>query len=157
MNNTNDVRLTHNERTQLLRFGVALDILCEPWADKRFAMLKYGKRDLGMLRKKAATMLADVLEQTVPYEQVRQLHQHLKHAGVEIGVKRTASVQHDREYGQFLSNLALQSLTEAAAEKCRLCMLDKHKAKMCELRAALDEMWIKGVEGTENDCPYFQL
>lgn len=157
MNKTNDVKLTNLERSQLLRFGVALDILCEPYADQRFGMLKYGKRDLGMIRKKAATLLADVLEQTVPKEQIRQLQQHLRHAGVEIGVKRTASVQHDREYGAFLSNIAMQALADASTEKCRLCMLNKHQAKKCALRGALDEMWIQGTTGTENDCPYYQL
>lgn len=157
MNKTNDKRLTSLERSQLLRFGVALDILCEPHADQRFAMLKYGKRDLGMLRKKAAALLADVLDQTVPVDQIRQLRQNMRYAGVEIGVKRTAQVQHDREYGGFLSNVAMQALATASVEKCRLCMLNKHEAKKCDLRAALDEMWIQGVEGTENDCPYFQI
>ena len=27
----------------------------------------------------------------------------------------------------------------------------------CQLRAALDELYIQGVEGTENECPYFQI
>ena len=157
MNRPNEKRLTSLERSQLLRFGVALDILCEPHADQRFAMLKYGKRDLGMLRKKAATLLADVLEQTVPYEQVRQLHQNMKYASLQIGVAKQSALQHDRSYGGFLTNAAMSALAAATVEKCRLCMLDKHQAKRCELRAALNEMWIAGVEGTENDCPYFQL
>ena len=152
----NRKRLNSLERSQLLRFGVALDLLCEPYADQRFAALKYGKRDLGMIRKKAATLLEDVLE-TVPIEQNRQLAQHMKYATVTIGVAKMSAHQHDHTYGGFLTNSAMQALANACVEKCRLCMLDKHSAKKCELRAALDEMWIVGVEGTENDCPYFQL
>ena len=157
MNDSKDKRLTSLERSQLLRFGVALDLLCEPHADQRFAMLKYGKRDLNMIRKKAAALLADVLEETVPVEQVRQLRQHMRYASVVIGVAKQTAYQHDHSYGGFLTNAAMQALATASTEKCRLCMLDKHQAKKCELRAALDEMWIVGVEGTENDCPYFQL
>lgn len=149
-------RLTSLERSQLLRFGVALDLLCEPYADQRFAALKYGKRDLGMIRKKAAALLADVLL-TVPKEQVRQLSQHMKHASVVIGVAKPTAAQHDKSYGMFLTNNAVNALAQASWETCRVCMLDKHKAKKCQLRAALDELYIQGVEGTENECPYFQI
>lgn len=149
-------RLTSLERSQLLRFGVAIDLLHEPYADHRFAVLKYGMRDLGMVRKKTERLLADVLE-TVPIDQVRQLRQHMRYGKVTIGVAKTDQALHDRTYGSFITNAAQQALVYASVEKCRLCMLDKHAAKKCDLRAALNELYIAGVEGTENDCPYFQL
>lgn len=149
-------RLTSIERSQLLRYGAALDILMEPHADDRFAMAKYGRRDLAMIRSKMQKLLADTLD-TVPFDQLRQLTQHMKHARTKVGITAMTVTENDRTYGSFLTNAACQALAEASREQCRVCMLDKHKARKCPLRGALDEMWIKGVEGTENDCPYFQL
>ena len=149
-------RLTSLERSQLLRYGAALDILMEPYADDRFAMVKGGKRDLAMVRKKMQTLLAQALE-TVPLDQLRQLRQHMKHARVKVGITAMTVEENDRTYGSFLTNKAMQALAVASQDTCRMCMLDKHKAKKCPLRAALDEMWIQGVEGTENECPYYQL
>ena len=149
-------RITSYERTQLLRYGAALDIVMEPYADDRFGMVKNGKRDLGLIRKTMASLLERTL-QTVPADQIRQLTQHMKHARTKVGITAMTVTENDRTYGSFLTNAACQALAEASRETCRLCMLDKHKARKCRLRSALDEMWIKGVEGTENDCPYYQL
>ena len=149
-------RFTSAERSQLLRFGAALDIVMEPWGDQRFAMAKYGKRDLAMIRRKMQDLLAGTLE-SVPLDQIRQLRQHMKHAQVKVGITRMTVTENDRTYGTFLTNEACQALAEASREVCRVCMLDKHAAKKCKLRGALDEFWIKGVTGTENDCPYYCL
>lgn len=148
--------MTSVERAQILRYGVAWNILCEKNAERRIEALKYGKRDMSMIRKKLGQMLEEMLH-NAPDDQEKQLRQHLRYGSLTIGVAKTDKALHDRTYGSFITIAAQQALVEASVEKCRLCMLDKHAAKKCDLRAALNEQYIQGVTGTENDCPYYQL
>lgn len=145
--------LTPPLRSQMLRFCVAVDVLQENGADEVFARVQGGKRDIAMLRSVSMKLLKRVLN-TVPDKQRDKMAKQWESAGMEMGVKRP-KVQHDREYGMWLSNNAIAAVYEACKDHCMTCQMDKHKAKKCELREALDEMYIQGVpERSENGCPY---
>lgn len=146
------------ERVQILRLGVAIGMLQESAADKRIAMVPYGKRDIAMLRSKSQSLFRGICD-TIPAKQLQQMHGNLKHASCHVGVAKMPEHQRMQQYGQFLTNAACRALFVAVEDHCRMCMLDKHQQKKCELRAALDEMRIKGADGTgrEDGCPYFGM
>jgi hypothetical protein len=145
--------LTPPLRSQMLRYCVVVSVLQETGADEVFARVPGGKRDIAMLRKVALKLMQRTMD-TVPDRQRDKMSRQWDTANVEIGVKKP-QVQHDREYGMWLSNEAVREVYEASKDHCMTCQLDKHKAKKCALRAALDEMYISGVpERSENGCPY---
>lgn len=146
------------ERAQILRLGVAIGMLQESAADKRIAMVPYGKRDIAMIRSKAKKLYRDICD-TIPLNQLQQIHANIKHATCHVGVVKMPEHQRRQKYGQFLSNAACEALFIAVEDHCRMCMLNKHEQKKCPVRAALDEMWIQGADGTgsESECPYWKM
>lgn len=145
--------LTPPLRSQMLRYCAVVSVLQETGADEVFARVPGGKRDIAMLRKVALKLMQRTMD-TVPDKQRDKMSRQWETANVEIGVKKP-QVQHDREYGMWLSNEAAFALYEASKDHCMTCSMDKHKARKCKLREALDEMYIQGVpERSENGCPY---
>lgn len=150
--------INSTERAQLLRIGVAIGILNETAADKRIAMVPNGKRDLAMIRSVSQKLFAKVGD-TIPLKQLLQIQQNVKHATCYVGVAKIPEHQRAQQYGSFLTHAACRALFVASEDHCRVCMLDKHQQKKCELRAALDELRIQGADGngTEEVCPYWKM
>ena len=153
MDNAQKKELTQPQRSQMLRFTAVVDVLHETGADEVFDRVD-GRKDIEELRARSLGLLRRIMD-TVPDKQRDKMARQWDCASVEIGIKRATAVGRNKEYGMFLSNAACRELALACKEKCMMCSLNRHKAKKCPLREALDEMYIDGAaEMAENGCPY---
>lgn len=148
-------RVSGTERAQLLRYAAAITVLEEKELDKFFGELKNGKRDLALIRKVGWTLFERAVS-AMPIDQVKQLKAHLGSVRITVGITQLSIKDFDERYGQFLTFSALESLADGCRDHCMMCQLDKHEAKRCPVRAALDELTVERVEDAAT-CPYMGM
>jgi len=146
-------RITSTERSALLRYAAALSIWTEPGCEDFIKGLPYGGRDLETVRRVTLRLWTNAMA-VIDKDQLRQILMNVEAASVTVGITRMRAAEHASKYGQFITHAAATALTEAAAEKCSTCMLDRNGARRCELRAALDEMNIVDTAENSSVCKY---
>lgn len=134
-------------------FGV-MHLLQGAQLDKRLSGIRYGKRDLGMLRAKTAALAAAILD-TVPTQQLVQIYKNLDGLCVSVGVKNVTGYRYS-EYGRWISDAALLKIGELCREHCMMCTLDTGQQHKCEFRRAMDELPVDLPEHSTG-CPYYTL
>ena len=147
-------RLNASEQEGLFNlFGVLHLLQCEQ-LDRRLAGIKYGKRDLAMLRAKSSSLAAAIVE-TVPTQQLAQIYKNLDSLCVSVGVKSVGGYRYS-EYGRWISDAALLKIGELCREHCMMCTLNTGQQHKCEFRKAMDELPVDLPEHSTG-CPYYTL
>lgn len=147
-------RLNASEQEGLLNLFGVLQLLQEHKLDKRLAGIKYGKRDLGMMRAKIAALAAAIVD-TVPTQQLKGIYKNLDSLCVSVGVKSVGGYRYS-EYGRWISDAALLKIGELCREHCMMCTLDTGQQHKCEFRKAMDELPVDLPEYSTG-CPYYTL
>lgn len=147
-------RLNASEQMGLFDIFGVMHLLQGTQLDKRLEKIRYGKRDLGMLRAKTAALAAAVLD-TVPAKQLVQIYKNLNSLCVSVGVKSVTGYRSD-EFGRWISDAALPKLAELCREHCMMCTLDAGQQHKCEFRKAMDELPVDLPEHSTG-CPYYTL
>lgn len=148
-------RMSASERETMLRVVTALNILItEPEQLKsRMKDVPYYSRDVGMLRKKALTMIEKMTD-TIPKEQMWQWYREVKSVSYTVGVSGVTS-RNNEKYGVWLPNNVINALLEGCKEQCLMCNLDKGQRRACALKKALDAVPNDVPDKMDGDCPYY--
>jgi hypothetical protein len=147
--------MSASERETMLRVVTALNILItEPEQLKsRMKDVPYYSRDVGMLRKKALTMIEKMTD-TIPKEQMWQWYREVKSVSYTVGVSGVTS-RNNEKYGVWLPNNVINALLEGCKEQCLMCNLDKGQRRACALKKALDAVPNDVPDKMDGDCPYY--
>lgn len=148
-------RMSASERETMLRVVTAMNILItEPEQLKsRMKDVPYYSRDVGMLRKKALTMIEKMTD-TIPKEQMWQWYREVKSVSYTVGVPGVTS-RNNEKYGVWLPNNVINALLEGCKEQCLMCNLDKGQRRACALKKALDAVPNDVPDKMDGDCPYY--
>lgn len=149
-------RMSAQERDGVMRLAVADDAIglaCEDLGE-RLRGIKYGKRDLGLIRAKIRKIHESVM-QTMPEEQHRSYIRTLAMTTYQLGVRGPAGGGKRVDgYGLALEFWVVGALVDACKEKCLVCGLDTEGQRKCELRKALDVIGNDIEDKAGGGCPY---
>ena len=152
--------MTASERESLIRLNVAFEILTTEGEQlrKRFTGVKYGLRDLGMLKAVIHRLMEQVID-TIPEEQMMTYVRSLQMASYTVGVKRpgTNGSRNEKDYGMWLPYEVINGLLQGCHDHCMMCPGDRAERRACRLRKALETIPNDAQEREDGDCPFYTL
>lgn len=150
-------RLYSGERDAMNELAVIVKLVPEITEElgERIGMVKYGKRNLGML-KYTVNALVEGIVKTIPSKQLEAVTRNLADSALTIGVRAVNKQGHNDEWGLWVSNDNMEVITNAAQSKCLTCDLKDGRERECPLRKALDEIGTD-VNHEAKGCGYMWL
>ena len=134
-------RLYSGERDALNALAVMADMVTQIADDlgDRLKITKNGKRNIGMLLYTVNDLLSNMFD-TIPPKQLEAVARNLKSCSYTVGIKSPNRQGHNDEWGLWVSNNDLDTITAAAKAQCLTCDLCDGRERKCELRKALDNV-----------------
>lgn len=147
-------RLNAAEQQALFAMFAALNALKDSEdLDGRLTQIKGAKSwrngALGMIRKTCEGVM-----ESMPAEQIQSVKRNLKTLRYYIAVAKPGGRSY-KDDGRWLSYDALDTLCEAAQERCLVCMKNKQEQRKCPLAKALDELPCAKAYEQSDGCRYF--
>lgn len=151
-------RMSAREKDALLYLAVADDAIGKATGELkgRMKMIRFGSRDLAMIRKRIAWIHEAVMN-TMPTEQhqgyLRTLHDTEYMIGSRGPVRRNKA-KINQEWGMWVSYHCMNVIMSGCRDKCLTCALDTEGQRRCPLRKAFDELFNDAPDKAGGECPY---
>lgn len=152
------MHLSASEKNSLIRLNVAYEILASDSKslDKRIGRVKYGRRDIAMIRSKIHSIMRQIND-TIPDDQMPTYVRALEMAEFVVGAKRPGGSRDDRTWGMWISYSELNALLDGCHDHCMMCSMDLAQRRACGLRKAMDVIPNDAPVKDDGDCPYYTL
>ncbi len=138
----NKKRLNQHQQAALMDVAGLMSILHSESLTELEPLLKLvpgGKRDLGLLKAKAAKLFDDLLLVT-PTDTLYAMRNSLKRIRCRIGVPLIGGENANAEMGWVVSFDDLTTLTNACYDKCMLCDRTGGEISKCKLRKTFQNL-----------------
>mgnify|MGYP003302273880 FL=1 len=147
-------RLNASEQQALFAMFAALNALKDSEdLDNRLNQIKGAKSwrngALGMVRKTCEAVM-----DSMPTEQIKSVKRNLATLRYHISVAKPGGRSY-KDDGRWLSYDALDTLCEAAQERCLMCQKNKQEQRQCPLAKSLDELPCAKADERADGCRYF--
>ena len=153
------LRLTASDREALIRLNVAFEILDAEGENlrKRFGAVKYGRRDLAMLKAVIHRLMEAVID-TIPDEQMMTYVRSIRMASYTVGIKSPGKLErNERDYGMWIPYEVINALLVGCHDHCMMCPSDKAQRRACALRKALETIPNDAEDRDDGDCPFYTI